>query len=79
MALADFITPEFIALLVAILVPFGIAVYWLAVTMTKLNRLESDVTELRRDVRNLDIRTESHILARRLVDEMSKEREEGRK
>jgi len=52
MALAESLTPEIIGLILAILVPFGIAIYFIAVTGTKLNDMIEDVKELQKDVKN---------------------------
>ncbi len=82
MSLLDSLTPEIIALFVAILVPFGIAVAWLSATRTKLRSLEDDVKQLKqditkfnsldlerlkRDVKNLTAKVDADLLARNLL------------
>lgn len=56
-------TNEVIGLILAIIVPFGVAMFWLVVVHHRLNTLEKDVRELRNIVTNLSIRIESHILS----------------
>ncbi len=56
-------------LLVTILVPFGIAMFWLGGIKNRLSIIESDIKDLKAQLRNVDIRTEAHILSRRLLDE----------
>jgi len=61
MTLIESLTPEIIGLILAILVPFGIAVYWVAVTRTKLNMQEKEIRDLKNDVKYLTTRVDAHI------------------
>lgn len=63
MPLEDFLTVEFLGFIVAILVPFGIAMYRLGVLDTKIKSLDCDVKELQKDVKEISIKFGAHLLA----------------
>jgi hypothetical protein len=67
------ITVELLTFLVAILVPFGIAVAWLAVLRTRLNSLDCNVKELQKDFKDISIKFDAHLLA---TKELSRSGEE---
>jgi hypothetical protein len=69
-SILDSITPEIIGLFLAILVPFGIAVAWVAVTRERLNSLKSDVTKLKEDVSKVSNRVEAYLIAKDLYEKM---------
>ncbi len=59
---------------------FGIAMYWLGVTRTKLNSLTADVKELKKDVNDVTTRFNADLLARNLLDKyIEAHKEESKK
>lgn len=60
----------FLVVLAAVLGPFGVAVYWVAVTRTKMKALEKDVDNLKTNVNNLSVRVNTHIDVMNILTQM---------
>ena len=59
---------------------FGIAMYWVGVTRTKLNSLTADVKDLKKDVNDVTTRFNADLLARDLLDKyVETQKEESKK
>jgi hypothetical protein len=76
MPLEDFLTLEFLGFLVAILVPFGIAMYRLGVLDTKVQSLVKDVEKLQNEVRETSIKLGAYTLARKELSRSGEDRNE---
>jgi hypothetical protein len=68
------ISNELLALFLTILGSFGIAIWRLAVLHTRLGRLEEDVEKLTETTTALSIRSEAHILVKRALEEMDRDK-----
>ena len=71
-----FFSPENQNLLLAALVAFAGAMFWLGAVSTKLYLLSKDVGKLKDDVTKLTIEFKADLLARRYLKEMEK-KEQG--
>lgn len=56
--------------IIGFLGPFGVAVYWVAVTRTKMKALEKDVDNLKTNVNNLSVRVNTHIDVMNILTQM---------
>jgi hypothetical protein len=76
MEITDFATPEIIGLLLAIVVPFGGAMIWLGTLRQRLKTLEANTGKMQDELRQLLIKFEADLLARRVEEERRKEERE---
>jgi hypothetical protein len=73
------LTTEDATFLVTVFVPLAGALFWLGVTHHKLSTLKDDMKELKKNVTDLTIRIESHILAVEAWEESRRKEEEENK
>jgi hypothetical protein len=70
MSILDSLTPEIIGIILAIVVPFGGAMFWLGMLTHKLNSLEDNVKKLQGHVEEISIKFNADLLARRELSKL---------
>jgi hypothetical protein len=79
MPLSDFLTAEVLGLILTIAGLFGGAMFWLGVLHQRLKTLEKNTGTMQEDLKQLTIKFEADLLARRAEEERRKEEKREKK